>query len=219
MKVSILTPMTDLIPQAFFNSYLSLFWRLTWDADIEVDFQTTAMKPIEISRNELVKRALEVNPDYILFLDADHSFESNLFYRLYEKQKDIVSALTFQKVRPFYPHARIKNKQGKFELLKKWEKNELLKIDGVGMACILLKADVFRKIPEPWFEFITNDTDRKGKLEYGEDIWFCKKLEEKGYDIWLDTSTIVRHIGGDGVGLESYLGSPAGKIAMEGKTP
>ena len=45
---------------------------------------------------------------------------------------------------------------------------------------------MFDKIPYPWFIYT---------LEMGEDVYFCRKAQNAGYELFLDTDIICGHRG------------------------
>jgi GT2 family glycosyltransferase len=67
----------------------------------------------------------------------------------------------------------------------------------VGFGCCLIKASVFRNLAPPWFVYDV------GKNK-GEDIYFCEKARDAGYEIWVDPSVRPRHLGVSEVGIEHF---------------
>ncbi len=62
------------------------------------------------SRREIVKIALEMKANYLLWLDTDHTFPRNMLHRLINHNKDVVGANCVTKCIPAYPTARYKPK-------------------------------------------------------------------------------------------------------------
>jgi hypothetical protein len=71
--------------------------------------------------------------------------------------------------------------------------NGIEKCTAVGFGFTLVKADVFKKVSRPWFNVIWSD---HGAI-IGEDIHFCIKCQDTGYDVYVDhdTSRQIGHIG------------------------
>src|SRR3990167_457179 len=42
---------------------------------------------------------------------------------------------------------------------------------------------------------MTFESNDKGELVCGEDMWFCRKAIKAGYDIWADSTVKVGHLG------------------------
>jgi hypothetical protein len=93
---------------------------------------------------------------------------------------------------------------------------ELFKVASLGMGCVLIKADVFKKIARPWFEVeYSGQLDQNGMDEHtSEDVTFYDRARLQGFDIWCDweLSQQIKHIGTFAYGLEhvemmpTYLG-------------
>ena len=95
------------------------------------------------SRNTLVRNALEVGADYLFWVDSDMAFDPNGMLRLLQHDKDIAGATYPRRVPPYIINGR-PVKGGIFE-------EELQDMEFMPFGFMLVKADVFRNIPEPWF--------------------------------------------------------------------
>jgi hypothetical protein len=49
-----------------------------------------------------------------------------------------------------------------------------------------------KRVKKPWFDLTFNEDDT---MEYGEDIWFCKQINESGFEVWVDPTIRTGHIG------------------------
>jgi len=141
-------------------------------------------------RQKLAKMAIK--SDYILFLDSDMRFPPTLLERLLAHDRDIVACN--------YPTRRLPVKTvafSEFESLKcvySTGKSGLEEVDAVGMGAMLIKTEVFKKLPLPWFNVsYLPSVD----MFIGEDIYFCKLAQAHGYKVYIDhdLSKEVRHIG------------------------
>ena len=143
-------------------------------------------------RNELVCRSLEIGSEWILFLDDDHVFQSDLLLRLLSNEQDIVGCVYLRRHKPFAPNAfSHRNEDGTYQPIDLTElPNEgLLKVAAVGTAGMLIRSEVFRAIPEPWFEY-----GQVGKWTASEDIVFCEKAAEAGFEVFVDLSAQLGHL-------------------------
>lgn len=154
------------------------------------------------NRTNGIKTALELKPKWVFFIDDDMVVPADTIIRLIEADRDIVSGFCVGRKRPFHTTAYMRNpKNPKFyDHIREWPDDTLIKVDAVGGACMLIKMDVFRNIKRPWFHFYS-DRD----LDMGEDIFFCRKAQRRGYDIWLDTGLIIGHVGDCSYTIYDYL--------------
>jgi hypothetical protein len=95
------------------------------------------------SRNTLVRSALEIGADYLFWVDSDMAFEPTGMLRLLEHDKDIVGATYPRRVPPYIINGR-PVKGAIFE-------EDLQEMEFLPFGFMLVKADVFRTLPEPWF--------------------------------------------------------------------
>ena len=94
------------------------------------------------------------------------------------------------------------------------DKNALLQVDVVGAGCLLIKADIFKKLDKsdpnkPYFQWGLGRRDINGKplLQISEDFYFCHRIvKELGIQPHLSTAIKCDH-----------LCCPAKKSAADGK--
>ena len=182
IRTVIAVPNTGYIHHSFFTR----FALLQKGSFILADLSRNAI--ITNARNFAVNIGLEHKADYILFLDSDETFDDDLLVKLIHRSKDIVGGLIFRRKPPFDPCA-YELKENKFYRPIPIEKETkgLLEVDAIGTGALLIKMDVFRKLPKPWFYFT-----EKG---FGEDLNFCRNAKEAGYKIYVDCDIEIGHIG------------------------
>lgn len=150
---------------------------------------------VDQSRNAIVQKALEIGASHILFLDDDHTFPPELFFRLYSYNVDVVGALGFRRVEPFSPCVfswETNRENGNLVVRDhpEWINTGLRKVDAIGFGAVLIRMDVFTRLgPPPWFKF----------NEVGEDLEFCNRCALAGVSVHCDTSLIVPHINDEGI--------------------
>lgn len=147
------------------------------------------------ARNNIVSRLLhDKEATHLFFIDSDMVLPANVFPRLLALNADIATAIAFKK---WYPHQPTiyKFKRGRWYSLIDYPENKIIKIDGCGMACCLIKKEVFKKIKEPWFEFKPYEINGK-KVILSEDLVFCEKVKKAGFTIKCDTGLVCGHVGG-----------------------
>ncbi|MBA7468592.1 Ubiquinone biosynthesis O-methyltransferase, mitochondrial [subsurface metagenome] len=180
---------------------------------------------IDAGRNLLVEQFLaRSRATHLLFLDTDIICAPNACRKLLTHDKDIISGLYFQRGTMQFPliysyqgRHRVSGKMcpafnpildpvyrylGKKRLpvsaitYATLEGNDgLMKIGGAGAGFLLVKREVFEKIPYPWFSF------ERG----GEDLYFCDKARKNGFEIWADMSVLLGHLRLGPVGASQFL--------------
>ena len=145
---------------------------------------------IHTNREVITQKAIELGSTHLLFVDDDMTFEPDAFNRLFDRKKEIIGVATHLRQFPLTSTLKDLDENGN----KIWEEypDGLIKCAGVGTGFLLIDLSVFKKIPQPWYFFESND---KGELVCGEDMWFCRKAIKAGYDIWADSTIKVGHLG------------------------
>jgi len=161
---------------------------------IDIDMLPIGLSLVYIARETAAKTFLEGNYDALLFVDSDMVCPVDLLVRLVEADKDIVSGLAFKRSPPYDPCIFSKCERGDTQFWHNYPKG-LIEIQGVGMACTLIKRKVFEAVPQPWFFPEPN---------IGEDLAFCIRAREAGYKIYCDTNLICGHVGNFVVTEEFY---------------
>ena len=154
------------------------------------------------NRNYIAVQALNNNSDYLLFIDDDMTFPPDLLDKLIASQKDIIGVAYHSRG----SSAKIKVVPGDIMSIAEVDKGKYINLEtetdpkykyvfecyATGTGIILIKCDVFKKIPQPWFEFTYFEN---GKCKEGEDWNFCLKAKEAGFKIWTDPIIKVGHLG------------------------
>ena len=131
-------------------------------------------------RHSLVCKALDKKCDYVLMLDTDQTFPSNVLYRLMHWDKPIVACNIPIKAIPSTPSARSFAKDHPHSghvVYSDPDKHGLEEVWRVGTGVILIKAECFQEMPKPYF-----DTKWIPEVEdwMGEDWWFLNEMEKRG---------------------------------------
>ena len=141
-----------------------------------------------------------VDYDYIMWIDSDIIFDSKDFFDLLAHQEDIASGLylmdggeSFACVKEW--DTSFFEKFGHFKFLQPRDitgQRDLFPVNYVGMGWMLIKKGVFEKIKYPWFEPLRKKLG--SAIEFTmEDVTFCHKAQEAGFNIKIDPTIIVGH--------------------------
>ena len=141
---------------------------------------------IHENREEVVLAAQKGGYSHLFFVDWDMILGQSVPKRLLEHNKNIVAALYRVKTIPTRPVTLMEDgRQMTMEEIPK----ELFKCYATGAGAMMIKMSVFDKIERPWFSH-----DPTSKIE-GEDVWFCKKAREAGFNIFVDPNIPTNHTG------------------------
>lgn len=145
------------------------------------------------NRNYIAVQAVNNGSEYLLMIDDDMTFPPDTLDRLLENKKDIVGVA-------YHPRSETG------QIIKYLDETHIVKLEettdpkykdtfechATGTGIILIKCDVFKRIPRPWFMFEYFET---GQCKLGEDWWFCEKAKKYGIKTWADPKIKVGHIG------------------------
>jgi hypothetical protein len=171
----------SMVPSAFFDSWIMMDFP-------PFVYLRTSQGPIDDMRNEIVRNAFNSGCTHLIMLDVDQIYGQDTIRRLLSHNKDIVGCMICRRYPPFDP-LMLRGKINSYQTVKEWTPGELVEVDATGTGCLLFSMEVFRKVPEPWFEFDHRDTGT-----VGEDIGFCAKARAVGYQVFVDTGCAAGHL-------------------------
>jgi GT2 family glycosyltransferase len=141
-------------------------------------------------RNISCEAALKGGATHLLFADDDMLLcPPDIIGKLLARDKDIIAPLFFRSSGNFDPLVFNVNGDGEPHPILDYPHNELFQVDGgVGTGVILIKREVIEAIGAPYFFYPENSTR-------GADLHFCMRAIKKGFQVWCDTSLIVKQMG------------------------
>lgn len=145
-------------------------------------------------REALAHKALAERCDAVLYLDADMRFPKSLLHRLLKHEKPFVAANYTTRRKPIHAVASASSKGPWVPVNSTPEKSGLEAVSAVGFGATLIRADVFKALPRPWF-MVGYHADTK--QYYGEDVWFCRLARAHGIEITIDHDLAkeMKHVG------------------------
>lgn len=136
-----------------------------------------------------------IKGDWLLMLDADHSFDPDILARmLFLMNKHNIQVLTGLYQYKGSPHApviyKFTNDEKLFDIIGDWDKSvELFQIDSAGAGCLLIKREVLNKIrlelKESPFDIIH---------PYSEDHSFFMRLKKIGVQAYCAPNIESHHL-------------------------
>ena len=183
---------------------VNLSWALALKAqNPPINFNTEMMTlyglPVAQARETIAEHAVKNNFKYLFFLGDDvvipaHTLQT-LIYRL-EQNEDIgvVGGIYCSKAAVPNPLVFRGNGGGSYW---DWKVGEFFEVTGLGMDATLIRVDVFKDLPKPWFKTVEDAgyLDNENRVElWTEDLYFCNKvLEHTKYKIYADATVICEH--------------------------
>lgn len=187
MKILIAVPCMDQVAAGFAQSLATL----NKVGECAVVFIVGSL--IYDSRNKIATQAVEVGADYVMWFDSDMIFSPDTLQKLIADDKDIVSGLYHRRTAPYTPVLFSEigvNDDG----TAKWSNyddhpDSLFRCEGIGFGCVLVKAEVL-------FDMAAKYHDWFGPTNgFGEDLSFCLRAKELGFEIWCDPTVNCGHVG------------------------
>ena len=167
------------------------------------------------ARNLLAQDMLESPCDYLLFIDSDINFEPDDILRLMawgsDPKKGIVAAV---------PRTRSEDKV--YITTLDYDENNDLTMNGMGLvrakrvatAFMLVRREVFVTMTaaNPDWKYYDKRSERTIPCLFdfqlteegyiGEDFLFCDRARELGFEVWIDPSITLGHMG-----IQEYVGN------------
>ena len=192
-KTLIAIPCMDMVSARFAQSLATL----KKEGECTVSFLIGSL--IYDSRNRLAALAVDMDADYILWLDSDMTFAPDTLERMMKvldehPEIDILSGLYFRRAQPFTPVLFSKLEQTADDVLEWADVNdvpdELFEVAGCGFGGVLMRTDCLLDIAAKehggkWFTPIANA---------GEDCAFCIRVRREGYKIYCDPTITLGHM-------------------------
>lgn len=196
-KLAVCIPCRDTLHSAHAMSLAEMV-KFNTMSDIDTHVFMDSSTVLLTQRERLATLAIELGAEYVLWLDSDIVFPATTAVRLLAHNEDFVAAN--------YIRRQLPAKGVAYETIGDWENpldfavyDDLVPVEGVGMGCMLMKTEIFEKLPKPWFEF---GWSPESNDFLGEDMIMCQKVAEAGYQLKIDTvlSQELRHLGTWGFG-------------------
>lgn len=202
-KLLIAIPTYETITTECFES---LWASMASQEGVDIFFKSVKGYDCARARNEIVKDFLKDEKYYthLLMVDSDTVLPTSLFVEdpvylcyLFDKKIDVLLG--------WYPR---KNDPGRTELfmegyesypaaarwncseISRWNQ-EFIPVKGGGFGCALLSRKVLEEIEYPYFKYESRDDG----TFMSEDLYFCDKARDAGFQIWTSRSLGCDHVG------------------------
>ena len=135
------------------------------------------------NRNYIASQAIKRDCTHLFFVDDDMIFPEDTLDRLLAHDKDIVGAVYNTKYEVQTPVIEYDGEKSE---------TEIFRCAAIGTGCLLIKCEVFRKVPQIWFNYEWNEN---GSVKMSHDWLFCHKARDCGFEIWADPTLEIGHLG------------------------
>jgi len=197
-----------LMAPSLYGNRTSIVWAIqlaTMQKPCNIEFTVSARRPLEAGRNDIVRRFLESDGDYLLFIDSDVIAPSKGIMMLWEQKDnfDIVSGLYFKKGNKHSPVAyddrALIDGVEKWHILPKWDGKSCVPVECVGLGFCLIPRRIFEAVSKPYFKFELGDDVGFNEVyqPMGEDMYFFKKVRELDFTIGCHTGCQCTHVRDD----------------------
>jgi len=172
------------------ETFKSIYEQVT-PGGVSMDFQFFYGYNVDQVRNLIADYAIRNGYDYLMCVDHDIAFAPSTIAQLVAHNKDIVGGIYRQR-RPSQVLEVFNMAYQPYYSTKVFPEKGLFEVGALGLGCTLIKVDVLRKIGYPQFDY-----HRAIKIEdtLSEDVDFCKKAREAGYQVFIDTGIHCDHHG------------------------
>lgn len=174
---------------------MAFFAQANSDVPKQIDIQMVYSSNLVENRHILVSKAFEYGATHMLFWDSDIKVPADAIVRLVNHHLPIV-AINYAKKEPeARPTAYIDTDDYIGPCYSQEHHTGLQAVSSCGFGFMLIDMDVMRKLQTPLFQFTQVGQD--GFKTETEDVFFCRKARDAGYDIVIDhdLSKECAHIG------------------------
>lgn len=138
--------------------------------------------------------------DKIFCIDSDIVWNPEHFLKLYVAEQDVISGVYFEAQGADAMIHRSKEDyrpmtRDEISLLQ--QLGEPISVYGVGLGFICVKQGVFESLKRPWYGLgkVIQEVDGVTyELPLGEDLDWCDRVAQNGYQVYVEPSVIVGHV-------------------------
>lgn len=187
MNLLIGVPTMDTVPVQFLQSLTALERKLKDDG---IRF-TECIVPgtlVYMARDKIAGIAVNEGYTHVLWLDSDMVFSPKLLEDLQMCKKPFVSCV-YQGRRPGYHSCIFKSID--LTHVERFEEypREPFRIEGCGFGAVLMETDILKAV------FNNFKTCFTPLPSLGEDIAFCFRARDLGYELWAEPNCQLGHVG------------------------
>ncbi len=204
MKIAICTPHYADVTAAYARSLSKMLLRT---AGSSISFNNVVTPPsfevfmrkssvLPRCRNTLVKDALEWQANYLLWIDADHSFPEDALLRLLSLNLPVVGANYPRRAKPTWPTAVSLDGEFVWTTEDLARSREVVQVRHLGLGFCLIDMNVIHALRQeaPGRPLFALEMVGEGLEVVAEDVFFFRRVNEAGFGVYLDHA-LSWHIG------------------------
>ena len=206
MKILVAMPCMDMVHTTFMKSVISM------ERIGEVRFSMTCSSLVYDARNTLAKQAVSEGFDRVLWLDSDMDFSPDFLKILsqdMDEGREMVSGLYFKRKAPVKPviykevgyyHNELENTVTPIAIpYEDYPRDSVFQIAGCGFGGVLMSVDLIDRVGQKF------GLPFSPLVGFGEDLTFCKHVNELGVEMWCDSRAKMGHVGLGTITENTYL--------------
>jgi hypothetical protein len=168
-----------------------MLFKLSKQGKYKLSIEYPSKKPISYNRNDICKRFLETDSDYLLMFDGDCIPENvNRILDMADYDKDIIGTVCFGFVNKMIVPFMMKQRPDfKYDVIDTGLNQGVVECDAIGSGVMMIARRVLENLPHPF----RNDYDPEGIKTKGLDFNFCRRAKKLGYSVWADTDNLTSH--------------------------
>ncbi len=177
----------------------SSFWQSREGLDL-TGFQVRSAQAqglyIENNQNILARNMMEHDFDYFWLLNDDMIIPTDTLQKLVKRGKDVVTPLLVGHDIPHEPlFYTARDDDNYFHLYLEPGQRGLVRGLGSGGGGMLISRRVFEAFPDPWWErhIVRVQAEHSVFVSSTEDLDFCRKIEDAGFEMWCDLDCPIGH--------------------------
>lgn len=187
MKLLIGIPTMDFVHVEFMKCLCALIQRLR-DEKVNFDLDINSGTLVYLARERIAHRAINEEYTHVLWLDSDMVFQPSLLDDLMFSGKGFVTGI-YNARRKGYASCIFKsieiNHIERFETYPA----ETFEIAGCGFGCVLVETEILKSV------CLNKGTCFTPLKHLGEDIAFCQRAMEMGFQLYCEPTVVCGHIG------------------------
>jgi hypothetical protein len=181
-------------PQARFTAFSNAMYGIISLLPPHARICQTGSVDVSGNCNMIVRQTLEYSDhDWCFIMGDDHEFANSLLLLLLEglyssDDVDVLVPHCLKRTPPWTPVVYSHQNEDGWYVAADLPRKGLTQIHAAGSAGMLIRRRVLEALDDPWFQ---PAPDAAG---LNEDLYFCQKVREAGFNIYCDPALILGHI-------------------------